>query len=313
VISNYIRGKVQELKYGSSATRIWFTPSINGKEVTPTSAPHVTLYDKDGTAVVGPIDMTAATPTDEGFLAFDAMTSKFVPGEVVTGGTSHATGAIVSIDYSGTTGILTLIGVSGTFANNEALTGDQGGAATEDLALFSRDYFYAATLAATSTWPLGESYRAAFSFEFNSLTWTSETRFDVVRMPFDPINAAEDVDRVHAAWATLLPEGWESWQAAVEQGHAELAMEIRQAGKRPAFVVNPEELRGLEMAYISAVIARQISQFKAEERKYWAEERDRLWELGQGLFHYDLAGYDTETPEADEDIHEETMPAKIRR
>lgn len=65
-------------------------------------------------------------------LDYDAQTAAFTVGETVTGGTSGATAEIVKVIESGTAGRLWVKDVSGTFANDEALTDGAGGAATAD-------------------------------------------------------------------------------------------------------------------------------------------------------------------------------------
>lgn len=55
-------------------------------------------------------------------LAYDGQTANFTIGKTLTGGTSGATGIIVADDDQGTTGTLTLEGVTGTFQNNETIT-----------------------------------------------------------------------------------------------------------------------------------------------------------------------------------------------
>jgi hypothetical protein len=60
-------------------------------------------------------------------LSYDNETSPFVVGEVITGGTSGATGTIVEILLGGG---LVLSGNAGDFEDNETLTGSLGGAAT---------------------------------------------------------------------------------------------------------------------------------------------------------------------------------------
>jgi hypothetical protein len=78
-------------------------------------------------------------------LSFDAGTSAFVDGETVTGGTSGATGTLCadpvvdSGSWAGNdaVGHLALYNVSGTFSDNEALTGSISGAATGDGTLVS--------------------------------------------------------------------------------------------------------------------------------------------------------------------------------
>lgn len=60
-------------------------------------------------------------------LSYDAEVTPFQVGEVVTGGTSGATGTIIELVDGGG---LILTGDAGLFENDEALTGDMGGSAT---------------------------------------------------------------------------------------------------------------------------------------------------------------------------------------
>ena len=64
-------------------------------------------------------------------LNFDAEVAPFTAGEIVTGGTSGATGEVAHVDSNGTSGTLYLSDVVGTFVDNEALT-SAGGSATAD-------------------------------------------------------------------------------------------------------------------------------------------------------------------------------------
>jgi hypothetical protein len=61
-------------------------------------------------------------------LGYDNQTVAFQVGEVVTDGTSGATGLVVLVEAS----VLTLADVDGTFGDNNALTGDLGGVAQVD-------------------------------------------------------------------------------------------------------------------------------------------------------------------------------------
>lgn len=61
-------------------------------------------------------------------LGFDAEVTPFVAGEVVTGGTSGATATVWAVDGAD----LIITGITGTFVDNEALTGDGAGDATSD-------------------------------------------------------------------------------------------------------------------------------------------------------------------------------------
>lgn len=63
-------------------------------------------------------------------LNYDAQSANFTVGLVVKGGTSEATGTISADTDGGTTGVLTLTDVSGTFQNNETITDTDTGSAT---------------------------------------------------------------------------------------------------------------------------------------------------------------------------------------
>lgn len=60
-------------------------------------------------------------------LPYDTGTIAFVPGATLTGGTSGATATIYSVSGTVSAGTLTLTNVTGTFQNNETLTGSGGG------------------------------------------------------------------------------------------------------------------------------------------------------------------------------------------
>lgn len=63
-------------------------------------------------------------------LAYDAQTANFTLGDILTGGTSGAKARIVADSDSGATGTLTLRDITGTFQDNETITGAGGGSAT---------------------------------------------------------------------------------------------------------------------------------------------------------------------------------------
>ncbi|MBW2605196.1 MAG: hypothetical protein JRE28_12935 [Deltaproteobacteria bacterium] len=73
-----------------------------------------------------------------GSLCYDALTSPFSVGETITGGTSGATGSItaVNVDVGATSGCLEIETVTGTFQDNENLTGAGGGSAAVNGFLF---------------------------------------------------------------------------------------------------------------------------------------------------------------------------------
>lgn len=70
--------------------------------------------------------ITTANPND---LGYDALTTMFLVGQTVTGGTSGATATVLAItQLSATTGTLKLGTITGTFQNNEAITSASGAA-----------------------------------------------------------------------------------------------------------------------------------------------------------------------------------------
>ena len=62
-------------------------------------------------------------------LAYDGGSEAFVVGETVTGGTSGASAVIQEISGDATSGVLFLGAITGTFTDNEAITGSGSGAA----------------------------------------------------------------------------------------------------------------------------------------------------------------------------------------
>lgn len=81
------------------------------------------------------------TGSDFGAISFDAQTVNFSTiGQTITGGTSGATGTLSSFTDYGTTGTLVLASVSGTFQDNETLTGSTEGSATSNGTLIAFKY-----------------------------------------------------------------------------------------------------------------------------------------------------------------------------
>lgn len=66
------------------------------------------------------------------YIDYDAESGNFAADEDITGGTSGATATIVEVEDRGTVGRLWLKDVTGTFQDNEAITGSVAGAATAD-------------------------------------------------------------------------------------------------------------------------------------------------------------------------------------
>ena len=71
-----------------------------------------------------------ASGTDYTALNYDGQTVNFTAGSTLTGGTTGYTATIAEVVDYGTTGTLRLTGATGTFADNETITGSGGGSAT---------------------------------------------------------------------------------------------------------------------------------------------------------------------------------------
>lgn len=68
-------------------------------------------------------------------LAYDNQSANFTVGDVITGGTSGASGRVIADSDSGTSGTLTLHSIDGAFIDNEIITGAISGSAQVDGAL----------------------------------------------------------------------------------------------------------------------------------------------------------------------------------
>lgn len=86
------------------------------------------VLDGDGTGLA----YASAAPVACVALGYDAQSANFAVAEIVTGGTSGAVGTVLAQTDAGATGTLFLGSVTGTFQNNETLTGSVAGAATAD-------------------------------------------------------------------------------------------------------------------------------------------------------------------------------------
>ena len=86
-----------------------------------------TNYSGKTEIVLTPADFTPLLPNN---LAYDGQSGNFTAGLTITGGTSGATGLIVSDADAGTTGTLTLSGITGIFLDNETITDTSTGSAT---------------------------------------------------------------------------------------------------------------------------------------------------------------------------------------
>lgn len=71
-------------------------------------------------------------------LAYDTQTANFTVGDIITGATSGATARLIADSDSGATGTLTLQDITGTFIDDETITGTSGGSAKVNGALVAQ-------------------------------------------------------------------------------------------------------------------------------------------------------------------------------
>lgn len=136
----------------SSTTFTFYVPNSPTTPATATS-PTVIAYEVElgGLRELGTIanneqyGVNAADanyPRNATKVNFDGQTGNFTVGDIVTGGTSGATGQIQYQKDNGTDGFLSLIFISGTFTDNEAITSPSGGAALVNGAPVANDRNY---------------------------------------------------------------------------------------------------------------------------------------------------------------------------
>lgn len=113
-------------------------------------------------------------------LNFDAQTANFPNGATVTGGTSSATGVIQSQVDNGATGYLILGNITGTFQDNELITGSGGSATVNGPAQL---LFVAVTGVATDTLSFVWSYKSR-------LFYVEENSMNAWYLPVDAIGGA---------------------------------------------------------------------------------------------------------------------------
>jgi hypothetical protein len=272
------RGLRQCLRYNDAAARFRCTlADASGLEVYPSSGSvKVNFYEPDGTAIGSSEMMTAETPTTTGFLKYDAQTVEFKIGEVVTGA-GGSSGTIVSQTVSGSTGVLYLAGCDGVFVNNEALTGNFGGAATVDGVLFSCTYYFdVATSAATGTWVPGQNYRGRVAWT-TGVAMYRDVYFDVAYYPAGPpLVSSQEVDNLYPTLSRMR-KVWRDWEPAITMAHAELLRRIDSMGENASDLVGREtDLWGVEMYLILAQIAESLGMEIAIQDR-WKKLAEQAW------------------------------------
>lgn len=274
-----IHGMQQVVEYNSADTRVYYTVKGNrGREVAPDSAPNIVIKNSGGTELVASTAMTMSSIEDEGLLAYDAQSAEFTVGEIVTGGTSGATGKIIDDDLDGTSGVLRLINIDGTFQNNEALTDSGGGAATVDGTLYTTEYYYALDTTTTDNYPVGEDYIAEITYLLSTVTYNRTIYFDCAYSPMSyPIVTNADVNRIHPEWLGRLPNSWKDWTNAIKQAHGDLVRRIHAHGELSQDYCKREtEFWRIAMAFTEAQIS-QSCNFPSGERDDWEKNKQSAW------------------------------------
>lgn len=246
-----IQGMEQVIEYESAASRLSYTVKRGGKRVKPDSAPTITIYNPSGAEILAATSMSALSAATNGFIAYDAQTGEFGIGETLTGGTSGATGKIVGDERSGAAGILRLENVDGTFQDDETITDSGSGSADADGTLYTTEYYYDVDASATSTYALGQNYRAEIVYEISSIAYKRLLYFDVVYYTMaHPIVTNEDMTILRAHWIAERPEEWTDWVPAINRAHAKLVRRIHSFNEQAAdFVKHEQELWEIEFAF----------------------------------------------------------------
>lgn len=127
-----LNGLSRGVTTGSSATKAWSLKLDPGEMCAGIA--FVTGKQRNGTDKASYIISFTAQRAPS-TLAYDAQTSNFTVGNVLTGATSGATARIIADSDSGLTGTLTLHSIAGEFVDNELIGDGAGGAAQVNGAL----------------------------------------------------------------------------------------------------------------------------------------------------------------------------------
>lgn len=173
-------------------------------------------------------------------LNYDAETVAFVVGGTLTGGTSGATATITRVVDNGVTGYLLLGTITGTFQDNETITGSLGGSATADGV--STTLFGAITGTKTDGSPLLTSDFSYIWTYKNRIFFILKDSLDAAYLPVDNLTGA----------ATILPMGAEfslggklfigsQWSMSAGDGLQESCIFVTDEGEVSVYNgINPE-------------------------------------------------------------------------
>jgi len=289
-----IKGLPQEVKHNSAVSKLRYVVKRDGQEVKPDSAPTIAVYSPTGTALVAATSMTMQPVDANGgrcMLNFDACTTDFAEGDLVTGGTNGAKGIVERVIFndrqSNAEGILWLRSLQGTFIDDEGLNVDGAEIATANGASYLCEYYYTLDTTATGTHTLGEDYYAVVTSTVGAVADTETVFFDVVKHPFtEPLVTSEYIDELHPDWRGMHPHENGDWQSVIERAHRKLAWKIRNLGNRPALLVKREELFDFELAFVETEIASTYTAMPPGDREMYADRARAAWSE-RGAFKYD--------------------------
>jgi hypothetical protein len=216
----------------------------------------------------------------EGLLDYNTQTAEFENGEILTGGTSGATGVIRGQEVEGASGTLHLGRVDGLFSTTtyETITDSGSGSAKTNGGVYSCHHFYNVDASATGTWPIAQNYHARILYYIDGLLYKYDLYFDVSYAPMcRPFVTSHDIEEMHPTWGQFLPKDWQDWRNAIQNGHSDLVRRIHKYGDQAAdFVKRESEWWGIEIAFIERWIAIHCG-FEKEERKYWEDNAESEW------------------------------------
>lgn len=171
-------------------------------------------------------------------LAYDALTADFSENTTITGATSGATAYILHVEKSVTSGTLYLTDVTGTFQDNEIISGGGGSATVNGVAA---PYYVGVTGVDTSLFSYVWSYK-------NRLYFIEKESTNVWYLPVDSIGGAAEVFRMGGEFSEggklLIGSGW-SLDTSGDGGLSEQCIFITDEGQVVAYQgLSPEPDQG---------------------------------------------------------------------
>jgi len=129
----------------------------------------------------------------------------------------------------------------------------------------------------TSSYPKGVHYRAVASFtdQATSTAHKQEIWFDVALWPLnDPAITSEEIDADNPMWASMRPEGWDTWERAINHAHREIHRHLRKITDKdgeivyPFMVLGEEEIKQVSLALAEHFITRKIHKLSVDRKEY---------------------------------------------